>query len=323
MTRKQILDRHQRTLKGTLRAGHVTSRTLGIRKPYYVYEPPGWATLPALPVVYLFRGHEREWVNLKEDSSRTLSTAIEDLDRAITLGMIPPVLAVMPGLNSSNNHVPSLGINMAGTWAPALKGLGTGQFWDFLITELLPTVARKYPRASGIKVAAGFSLGGYTVSLLASKCPGLFKHVGIYDGLFMWPGHRDPRIRPAAPGNDRVWLQNGLFDAAFANPRDMQALNRWNPTDAILRADPKKLALLRKTTWWISCASADGQQGNLDRSAYYKELIQEHGIPTGFEKLVFNPAARHSWHWADRFLIRFLQATLKDPAPRDHAPAGR
>ncbi len=298
-----------------MRAGYVSSKQLGIRKPYYVYEPPDCSALQNIPMVYLFRGHQREWVNLEEDSSRSTSTAIEDIDKAISLGLIPPVLLVMPGLNSSNNHVPSLGIDMAGSWSSAVRGLGSGRFWGFLTEELMPAIHRKYPRATGIKAAVGFSLGGFTVSLLTINLPGLFKHVGIYDGLFMWPAHRDPRIEPVRQGNDRVWLKNGLFDAAFGNPRDKTALAYWNPTDKLVSASEHTLAELRQTTWWISCAAGDGNKGNRDRSRYYRELMREKGIRIGagevyFKHVVFNPKAAHTWHWADRFLIRFLQATL-------------
>ncbi len=298
-----------------MRAGYLSSDHLGIRKPYYVYEPPDCSTLQTLPIAYLFRGHQREWVNAKEDTSRSMSTAIEDVDKAISLGMIPPVLLVMPGLNSSNNHVPSLGIDMAGEWSPSLSGLGTGKFWGFLTEELMPAIHRKYPQANGIQTAVGFSLGGFTVSLLAINLPGLFRHVGIYDGLFMWPAHCDPRIEPVKPNNDRVWLQNGLFDAAFGNPRSTSALAHWNPTDRLVGASEDDLKKLKQTTWWISCAAGDGNKGNRDRSKFYRELMQQKGIPVGagemyFKNVVFNPRAAHSWHWADRFLIRFLQATI-------------
>ena len=102
MTRRDILARHRQSLDGTLRACYLPSKALGINKSFYVYEPPGFHKEMQLPVLYLFRGHEREWVNIDEDSSRQRATAIEDIDKAIALRMIPPVLVVMPGLNSSN-----------------------------------------------------------------------------------------------------------------------------------------------------------------------------------------------------------------------------
>ncbi|MEM1127240.1 MAG: alpha/beta hydrolase-fold protein [Bacteroidota bacterium] len=338
MTSRQILA-HHRSLAGRLRYRYLDSEALGLRKPFYVYEPPGLkqATGP-IPLLYLFRGHEREWVNMEEDQARQRRTAIGDLDILIASGALPPVIAVMPGLNSTNNHVPSLGVDMVGPWDAKLNGLGTGQFWTFLTDELIPRVERDYPQATGAsRLAAGFSLGGYTVSLLAVQRPALFDHVGIYDGLLMWPRHEDPRQpRPAgssgggerataSPDSDRpwastassrpastdpIWGQVGLFDAALGRPRDHAAMARWNPTDRLVDPAPTFLERLQAVTFWIACAPQDGQHGNLHRSRAFAQRLRELDVPVGFEEVVLHPEARHDWHWADRFMIRFLERTL-------------
>ena len=309
--RRDILARHRESLRGRLIGCFVRSSTLGIVKPYYVYEPPGLDREQALPVVYLFRGHEREWVNLREDASRASTTAIEDVDRAIVAGALPPLLAVMPGLNSADNHIPSLGINMVCGVETGRRGLGSGRFWDFLNDELFPRIEARDPRtAAGPRLAAGFSLGGFTVALLAVRKPGLFDHAGIYDGLFMWPRHQDPRVKPARPFNDRVWLKNGLFDAPLGRPRSRQALTDWNPADLIAAASPDYLHALQTTRWWIACAASDGHTGNRDRTRFFSSLLRSHRIPLGFDTVLFDRKAEHTWHWTDRFLIRFLKRTL-------------
>lgn len=307
MTRRDIIARHKQSLRGTLRACYLPSKALGINKSFYVYEPPGFHKKTELPLLYLFRGHEREWVNINEDSSRQHATAIEDIDKAITLNMIPPVLVAMPGLNSSNNHVPSLGINMAGTWRASMRGLGSGMFWDFLTNELFQAIQKRYPAAGFKRLAAGFSLGGYTTSLLTIRCPALFTHVGIYDGLFMWPDHLDPRTTPVEPGNDKVWTQGAIFDPAFGAPRNDDALAHWNPTDTLNRSDNH---IHQGTAWWVSCAPSDGQQGNHDRARFYHELLAQKNITQKAETVVFDEQATHSWHWADKFLLHFLMEAL-------------
>ena len=314
MKRREILARHKSSLRGRLRGCLLPSQALGFRKPFYVYEPPGLSELNALPSVYLFRGHEREWVNIEEDSSRTQSTAIEDVDKAISIGLLPPMLVVMPGLNSSNNHIPSLGINMVGTWPDTQRGLGSGNYWDFLTQELMPVIVARYPKANGPRLAAGFSLGGFTSSLLGIHKPGLFDQIGIYDGLFMWPKHTDPRQEEEAKekglGNDSVWTRGALFHAAFDNPRNVGAMNYWNPTDRLMAVDSQELAEMRNTKWWISCAVSDGQHGNRDRAEFYQQLLLEKGIPLGFDEVLFHEDASHSWHWADKFLISFLSGVF-------------
>lgn len=310
-TRRAILSRHESSLTGRLRGCFIRSRHLGVTKPFYIYEPPGLENYRELSTLYLFRGHEREWVNFYEDSSRNNTTAIEDLDRAIVLGLIPPMLAVMPGLNSSDNHIPSLGIDMAGPIDPTKRGLGSGRFWHYLDEELFPRIERSYPQTvGGRNVGAGFSLGGYTVSLLASQKPGFFNHVGIYDGLFMWPDHQDPRVEPEIPYNDRVWTENPLFDAAFGLPRSTSALANWNPTDALINAPASMNEALRRTTWWIACASEDGSKGNRDRAEFIASIIAARQFRLGFDTVFFDEQAAHTWHWTDRFLIHFLKHAM-------------
>ena len=309
--RRAILDRHEQSLQGALRDHRIFSKHLCHSKHLYIYEPDGMSTMQNVPVVYLFRGHEREWVHFNEDSSRQATTAIEDIDILIQRGILPPVILVMPGLNSANNHIPSLGINMKGQWPRMQKGLGTGRFWSYLTREVFPLIEKKYPvTKKSQRLAAGFSLGGFTVSLLGIHLPGYFHHLGVYDGLFMWQKYQDPRVTPDAPYNDRVWLKNPLFDAAFGKPRKRPALSRWNPTNTLVNANASLLDKLRISQWWIASAASDGTSGNLDRTTYFIDLLKRHNLPNGFDFVVFDQNASHNWHWTDRFLIRFLQETL-------------
>ena len=309
--RRAILERHKQSLRGTLRDQKILSKHLCYTKHFYIYEPPGAQSTSELPVVYLFRGHEREWVHVEEDSSRRSSTAIEDVDFLIHEGVLPPMILVMPGLNSANNHIPSLGINMKGSWSVKQKGLGTGRFWTYLTRELFPFIEKNYPGTKNTKrLAVGFSLGGFTVSLLGIHYPGYFDHLGIYDGLFMWPKLLDPRVKPNEPFNDKVWLENPLFDAAFGKPRKRKALNKWNPTDTLFKAESSLIEQLTSTHWWISSASGDGTSGNKDRTTYFVHLLEGYKLPLGFDAIVFDEEASHNWHWTDRFLVRFLRETL-------------
>ena len=309
--RRAILDRHRRSLRGTLRDLRIFSKHLCHLKHVYIYEPAGVNTIQDLPVVYLFRGHEREWVHFEEDTSRRSTTAIEDVDMLIHRGVLPPMILVMPGLNSNNNHIPSLGINMKGRWSLTQQGLGTGRFWAYMTRELFPYIEKKYPSTRQSKrLAAGFSLGGFTVSLLGARLPGYFHHLGVYDGLFMWPKYLDPRVEPNKPFNDKVWLENPLFDAAFGKPRKRKALNRWNPTDTLVQADQSLISKFHKTQWWITSAAGDGTSGNVDRTRHFLHVLGRHNIPLGFDFVVFDAEASHNWHWTDRFLVRFLHETL-------------
>lgn len=281
------------------------SSALAITKSYFVYEPPAFVQRQEPHLLYLFRGHEREWVNMHEDHSRQTSTAIEDIDRLIQSGFLPPLVAIMPGLNSTDNSVPSLGIDMVGKLRRK-KGLGTGRYWSYLTEELIPMMDQRYrQRGKSLRLMAGFSLGGFTVSLLATKLAGYFRHAAIYDGLFMWPQHRDPRIGKQS-ANDKIWCNSFLFDSAFGKPRNLEAMHEWNPTDMLRRADESKLQLIRRTKFWVASAPQDGMFGNRDRARYYVSLLKRKKVRRGFRRIIHHPHAQHNWHWTDRFLIKFL-----------------
>jgi len=316
----QILRRHDESLAGRLRGRVYRSEALQTRKPYYVYEAPGAREAVRPPLVVLLRGHEREWVNVAEDTTRK-RTAIEDVDRLVQTGVLPPLRAVMPGLNSDDNHVPSLGIDMEGNWSNYRRSLGTGQFWTYLTEELLPDVRDRYAVPDALQLVVGFSLGGYTASLLAIRRPSVFDHVGIYDGLFPWPRHDDPREAGDA-FSDPVWTDAGLFGPALGDPPTRAALRRWNPIDRLERADPSLCRQLQKTTFWIASAAGDGDQGNRDRARLVVRLLRERDVPLGLDRFIFHEDARHTWHWADLFLLRVLQEALPRASSLEAMPGG-
>lgn len=321
----RILSWHRERLHGHLKMRRLRSQALGISKPYYVYESPSLEDAEAPPVLYLFRGHEREWAHMQEDDARERSTAIQDIDTCIAKGLLPPMVVIMPGLNSANNHIPSLGINMVGSWKRPVQGLGSGQFWTYLTEELMPTVDTDYPQTKeSERLMAGFSLGGYTVHLLAMERPGYFQHAAMYDGLFMWPGHRDPRTSSGSDTyTDRIWGRAHIFDPALGDPRDEMAMQRWNPTDMLENASSDMLNALRKTTYWVACAANDGNKGNLHRARFLLKRLRAHDMPLGFADTdaVFHPEAAHTWHWADRFTVRFLRDAIGDRAHRTSSTA--
>lgn len=311
MLEEEILERHEQTLIGTLRSERVFSPSLGVAKSFFVYEPPHSEDVKeACSQLYLFRGHQREYVNLHEDGSRKTATSIEVIDQLIVSGVLPPIVAIMPGLNSANNHVPSLGINMVGKWDKRkMLGLGNGQFWQYLENDLFPFIDQKYPILGNAKrLGSGFSLGGYTLSLIAAKKPAYFHHVALYDGTMMWADHNDPRTNLPADG---VWQTAGIFDAALGSPRNEKAMHEWNSTDLFWNAEGEYLEKLKQTTYWIASAAFDGMGGNRERCEFFAELLRDKGLTLGFDRVVFDKSAQHNWYWNNRFLTRFLHEVFK------------
>ena len=303
---RSILSRHKKSLKGILRILPFRSRSLGISKPVFIYEPPRFTNLEDVHILYLLRGHEREYVNIHEDDTRE-QTSIEMIDELIHTGKIPPVLVVMPGLNSVENDIPSLGINMANPPNDKRNGLGTGQFWNFLTQELLPFIDARFLKKTehSLRMSYGFSLGGYTTSMLFTGLPGYFNHVGLYDALFMFEDQIDPRTNKP----DKIWCNSPHFDAALgkSNDRVLGNLSAWNTTELVRFSDPITLQKLKETMCWIRSSAFDDQKGNLYRNTYFISVLRNAGLEAAFNVVPFHENAEHTWHWNDRFLSFFLR----------------
>src|SRR5262245_16390536 len=85
----------------------IFSPALGVEKGCYIYLPPEVQRNRALrvPSLYLLRGHEREWINGAEDSSRGGRTLIDVYETLRASGQIGPLILVFPGISSDDNHL--------------------------------------------------------------------------------------------------------------------------------------------------------------------------------------------------------------------------
>src|SRR6266700_396019 len=81
----------------------ISSKTLGIKKSFYVALPPGYHRASSsqlrYPTLYLFRGHEREWVHRFQDKSRHGRTVIDVYRELLEEGKIGPMILVFPGIS--------------------------------------------------------------------------------------------------------------------------------------------------------------------------------------------------------------------------------
>ena len=322
------------TPRGTLLWKHLPSRALGIVKHYYVYLPHDYLhSSKAFSTLYLFRGHEREWVNANEDASRKGTSVVDLLDALIGRGTIEPRIVVMPGLSSEDNSVASLGINMrAPHLAKQKHGIGSGAFEDYFVREFIPHIDATYRTIPDRhhRAADGFSLGGYTATMLAIKHPTLFSSVGSYDGTFMWKDFVDER-RPQkrvsslttrstkirterkavtdariAACTDNVWMTNPMFDPVFGFPRDLDYMLLHNPLSLLASIDDASLRSLRDIRFHIQCAAKDGKHGNIDRAKHFVSELRKYGIENAFDDVALSTHAAHDWKSAEEH----LRATL-------------
>jgi S-formylglutathione hydrolase FrmB len=282
----------------------MQSQALGITKQFNIYLPEGYDenVTELYPVVYLFRGHEREWANRYEDASRNGRNIQDVADELYEAGLIGRMILVMPGVSSDDNAIPGLGVNFVDVGlAGQRSGLGTGRFEDFLVQDLVPYIDDNYRTLPSRlhRGLDGFSLGGYTSMLLSAKHPELFSSAGAYDGTMMWLDFDDPR----SPGlnDDYTWLRTGLFDPAFGSPRDMEVMMQYNPANLIRDADAEHLALLQASQFMIHSAGTEAL-GNYNRSQHVVDVLAAQGIENMFEDIRLAPIAQHNWWYADEHM---------------------
>ena len=159
--------------QGTLEKGTITSTYLGgATKDYYVYKPADYSTGDSFPVVYLLHGfgldytYFKDWTGIKHH-----------LDELMSNGTIKEMIVVMPdGKNAlggsffansydHNNNMPVF-----------------GDYEDYLISELIPTVEAAYKINTYERAIGGISMGGYGAMYLAEKHASMFKTVFSHSG---------------------------------------------------------------------------------------------------------------------------------------------
>jgi len=115
--------REHRPIDPRVRRVTIQSKALGVKKRFYVALPPGYHKISSqetrYPALYLFRGHEHEWVHRWQDRSRNGRTVIDVYRELLREGRVGPMILVFPGISSDDNRVPGLLVNFH---APQLAG---------------------------------------------------------------------------------------------------------------------------------------------------------------------------------------------------------
>ncbi|WP_375445413.1 alpha/beta hydrolase [uncultured Fibrella sp.] len=176
--------------------------------------PPGFSeTGPLWPVLYLNDGQDLPRLNMSE--------VLDSLYKAQTIR--PFVLVAM---HANVDRIQEYGTASQADYMK--RGSKASAYADFVLTELLPYVRKRYhvsadPAQSAI---AGFSLGGLSAFDIGFHHPDRFSRVGVFSGSFWWRKKkfnsayddetdrimhsliRESTTKPAV----RFWLQTGTND---------------------------------------------------------------------------------------------------------------
>jgi Putative esterase len=281
------------------RCRHITffSPALGINKSFYIFVPPDLTDGQSVPALYLLRGHEREWINTQEDSSRGGKNVIDVYERLRAVGHLGPLILVFPGMTSDDNRVPTLLVNMCAPQLTSASGIGSGRFEDYFFQDLIPYVDAHFPtiadrRRRGV---AGFSLGGAMAIKAVAQRPELFATASAYDGTFLYAIAGGQRVR----ANDPV-LRNPMFDPAYDVPRNMPFIAGISASNLIMRGDATTLS---RVTWLIGYGSEQLEpwHANFYRGEHLVRCLRARGIDNALPRAGF-PGGNHTWRTADEFM---------------------
>ncbi len=277
---------------------------LGVPKEFYVYTPPDYRHAPGrrYPVLYLFRGHEREWINKSEDDTRGGRNVIDVYEELLAAGAVGPMLLVFPGISSDDGTVPGMLTNFKRPDLTTAAGIGTGRFEDYFVQDVIGyvdanfrTVAAK--RGRGVD---GFSLGGFMSAKIAAQHPDLFTSVGAFDGTHFYAsadGGEVDLVRDA-----KTFTSNAIFDPAFDAPRDavFAALN--NGPSLVCRSTSQAMQGLH---WFVQYGPLRGEPlaSNYLRGVHLVEKLAEQGVTNGITAVL---EGGHNWATADLHMRQTL-----------------
>ncbi len=211
----------------------IKSNILNKNVAYTIYLPPDYGTSErSYPVVYLLHGYTDDntgWLQFGEINRYA--------DKAITDGIIPPMIIVMPNGDSSW-YINSFD--------------GKEKYEDFFIKEFMPSVEKNYriknkKRYRGI---AGLSMGGYGTLFYSIKYPELFAaaaplSAAVFDDDAM-TGMQDQNY-------ERTFAQ--LFGRSL---KGKDRLNKaWYDNSILKMVETKSADDLSKVRYWIDCGDDD------------------------------------------------------------------
>ena len=282
----------------------LETTALGVPKEFYVYTPPGYAASPTrrYPVLFLFRGHEKEWINKNEDGTRGRKNVIDVYEDLLAAGTVGPMILVFPGISSNDNSVPGMLTNFKSPELTSAAGVGNGRFEQYFIENVIGHVDANY-RTVASKAARGvdgFSLGGFQSVKIASQHPELFSTAGAFDGTHFYADIDCTDVDAARDAN--TFTTNSMFDPVFGKPRDTAFAALNNGPNLICNSTPAAMQSIR---WFIQYGPLSGEplSSNYFRGEHVMEKLTAKGVTNEVPAVL---EGGHNWKTADEHMRQTL-----------------
>lgn len=283
------------------------SDALQTKKTFRIYLPAGYdESSQRYPVVYFLHPKGDNWFNpYVHGRDKTLKDIADSL---IASGQIGKMILVDPDHGDCSTAIPGMP-NMLRPDLTSGDGIGTGQFDDYLIDDLIPYVDSRYRTMAdrSRRGIDGYELGGYAAVLSAVKHPELFSSVGSYEAPFMWRNLDDPTSTGIQ--DDKLWLSasgDSIFGAAFDEPRNVNYMQQNNAIDLLEAIDDVTLETIQSIRFHIQAANTNNMDpvelvhsgGFLGRNVQFIDVLNSRNIFNTFDELVLSAATKDDWHSA-------------------------
>lgn len=278
----------------------IDSTALGVPKALYIYTPPGYALSPGrrYPALYLFRGHETEWINKNQDGTRGGRNVIDVYEELLAAGEVGPMLLVFPGISSNDNSISGMVTNFKSPELTTAAGIGTGRFEDYFVNEVIPYIDSHYRTVTSRtgRGVDGFSLGGFMSVKIGAQHPELFKTVGAFDGTHFYANVDCSQVDAVRDAN--TFTTNSMFDPVFGNPRDTVYAALNNGPNLVCNSTP---AVMQSLRWFIQHGplASEPNDANYLRGDHLIQKLTEKGVTNEITAVL---SGGHNWATADQHM---------------------
>ncbi len=203
-------------LEGKLVHVKIASKNVPAPVDLAIYTPPGYDPKRVEPYPLIVQLHGGG------GSSDNMTTMAGSLEKAISEGLVPAAVSVMPSAGRS-------------FYMDYRDG---SQKWEtFIVADLLAKMRGDYNVAKGREgtLITGISMGGMGSLRIAFKHPDVFQAVASMEpGIEPALAYKDIKLR------DRFWRDDALFQTIYGKPLDEAYWADNNPA-TIASADPQRL----------------------------------------------------------------------------------